>query len=78
MEKIKLGGKTITFKKHALHKQLKVPIGTSIGFTVMRKIKSGKVGSMVKVPNSTKKSKEFKITPLMKKRAVFGLNISGR
>ena len=72
-ETITLGGKKITFKKGALHKQLKVPLDEDIGNFNLRKIKKGEVGDMVKV-----KGKMFKITSLMKKRATFGLTLQGK
>jgi hypothetical protein len=77
MESIKLGGKTIKFKKGALHRQLRVPEDKPIGVTNLKKIKRAKVGSTVRIATSTRKNKEFKVTELMKRRAVFGLNISG-
>ena len=72
METIKLGGKTIKFKKGALHKMLKVPLDEDIGVSNLRKIARSETGSSVVI-----KGKTFKVSPLMKKRAVFGLNISG-
>jgi len=73
----KLGGKTIKFKKGALHRQLGVPENKTIGVSNMQKIKRAKIGSTVRIPTSTRKNKEFKVTKLLKERAVFGLNISG-
>jgi len=70
METIKLGGKTIKFKKGALHRQLKIPEDTKIGMNNLNKIIKGEIGSTVMI-----KGKSFKITNLMKKRAVFGKNI---
>lgn len=72
-----LGGKKIKYKKGALHRQLKVPEDKSIGITNLRKIKRAKVGSTVRIATSTRKNKEFKVTELLKRRAVFGINISG-
>ena len=72
-----LGGKKIKYKKGALHRQLRVPESKTIGVTNLRKIKRATVGSTVRIPSSTRKNKDFKVTPLMKRRAVFGLNISG-
>ena len=72
-ETIKIGGKTIKFKKGALHKQLKIPLDEDIGNSNLRKIKKGEVGDMVRV-----KGKMFKITSLMKKRATFGLTLQGK
>jgi len=77
MESIKLGGKTIKFKKGALHRQLKVPESKSIGVTNLKKIKRAKVGSTVRIATSTRADKNFKVTELMKRRAVFGLNMIG-
>ena len=71
-ETIVLDGKKITFKKGALHKMLKVPLDEDIGVPNLRKIARSEVGSSVVI-----KGKTFKVSPLMKKRAVFGLNISG-
>ena len=73
----KLGGKTIKFKEGALHKQLKVPENKTIGVSNLKKIQRAKIGSTVRIPTSTRTNKDFKVTELMKKRAVFGLNISG-
>ena len=73
-----LGGKKIMFNKGSLHRQLKVPENKTIGVTNLRKIKRAKVGSTVRIPTSTRANKEFKVTKLMKERAVFGLNISGK
>ncbi len=70
MGEVVLDGKKIKFKEGALHRQLKVPEDQDIGITNLRKIKKAEVGAMVKI-----KGKTFKVTPLMKKRAVFGLNI---
>ncbi len=70
MGEVVLDGKKIKFKEGALHRQLKVPEDQDIGITNLRKIKKAEVGTMVKI-----KGKTFKVTPLMKKRAVFGLNI---
>jgi hypothetical protein len=72
-ETIVLDGKKITFKKGALHRQLKVPEDEDIGTSNLRKIARSDVGASVVI-----KGKTFKVTPLMKKRAVFGLNISGK
>ncbi len=71
MGEVVLDGKKIKFKEGALHRQLKVPEDQDIGITNLRKIKKAEVGAMVKI-----KGKTFKVTPLMKKRAVFGLNIA--
>ena len=65
-----LEGRKIKFKEGALHRQLKIPEDENIGVSNLRKIKKAEVGAMVKI-----KGKTFKVTPLMKKRAVFGLNI---
>ena len=65
-----LEGKKIKFKEGALHRQLKIPEDQDIGVSNLRKIKKAEVGSEVTI-----KGKKFKVTPLMKKRAVFGLNI---
>jgi len=70
-ETITLDGKKITFKKGALHRMLKVPEDEDIGIPNLRKIARSEVGSSVNI-----KGKTFKVTPLMKKRAVFGLNIA--
>jgi len=70
-ETIVLDGKKITFKKGALHKMLKVPLDEDIGVPNLRKIARSEVGSSVVI-----KGKTFKVSPLMKRRAVFGLNIS--
>ncbi len=70
MGEVVLDGKKIKFNEGALHRQLKVPEDQDIGITNLRKIKKAEVGAMVKI-----KGKTFKVTPLMKKRAVFGLNI---
>jgi len=70
MGEVVLDGKKIKFREGALHRQLKVPEDQDIGITNLRKIKKAEVGTMVKI-----KGKTFKVTPLMKKRAVFGLNI---
>lgn len=72
METIKIGGKTVKFKKGALHKMLKVPLDEDIGVPNLRKIARSETGSSVVI-----KGKTFKVSPLMKRRAVFGLNISG-
>ena len=71
-ETIVLDGKKITFKKGALHKQLKVPLDEDIGIPNLRKIARSEVGGEVMI-----KGKKFKVSNLMKKRAVFGLNIGG-
>jgi hypothetical protein len=71
-ETIVLNGKKITYKKGALHRQLKIPEDQNIGVANLRKISKSEIGNEVKI-----KGKTFKVTPLMKKRAVFGLNISG-
>ena len=71
-ETIVLDGKKITFKKGALHKMLKVPLDEDIGVPNLRKIARSETGSSVVI-----KGKTFKVSPLMKRRAVFGLNISG-
>ena len=70
-ETIILGGKKIKFKKGALHRQLKVPEDEDIGISNLRKISKSELGASVTI-----KGKTFKVTPLMKKRAVFGLNIA--
>jgi len=71
-----LGGKTITFIKGALHRQLSVPLKNKIGIGNMRRIVKAPIGSTVKINTSTKPSFPFKVTPLMKRRAQFGLNIT--
>ena len=68
---------TIKFKKNALHKQLYVPNNKTIGISNLRKIKNATIGQTVRITSSTRKNKDFKVTPLMHKRAVFGLNLSG-
>ena len=73
METIKIDGKTIKFKKGALHRQLKVPEDELIGNPILRRIKKGEIGSSIKV-----RGKTFKITKLMQKRANFGLNMQGK
>jgi hypothetical protein len=78
METAILDGKKITFKKGSLHKQLKVPLDKTIGVGNLKKIRRAKIGEMVKINTSTKADKMFKVTPLMKKRAVLGLNLSGQ
>ena len=70
MATVMLDGKKIRYNPGALHRQLKIPEDENIGVSNLRKIKKAEVGAMVKI-----KGKTVKITPLMKKRAVFGLNI---
>jgi len=70
---IVLDGEKIRFKKGALHRQLKIPEDQDIGMANLNKIAKAELGSMVTI-----KGKKFKVTPLLKKRAVFGKNISGR
>ncbi len=70
MATVVLDGKKIRYNPGALHRQLKIPEDENIGVSNLRKIKKAEVGAMVKI-----KGKTVKITPLMKKRAVFGLNI---
>ena len=70
-ETIVLDGKKIKFKGGALHRMLKIPEDEDIGIPNLRKIAKSEVGAEVTI-----KGKKFKVTPLMKKRAVFGLNIA--
>ena len=77
-ETVELGGEKITFKKNALHRQLKVPTNKTIGVGNLKKIKKAALGSMVTISSSSREDKRFKVTPLMKKRAILGLNLSGR
>ena len=71
-----LGGKAIKFKRGALHRQLSVPLKNKIGIGNMRRIAKAPIGSTVKITTSIKPLFPFKVTKLMKQRAVFGLNIS--
>lgn len=77
-ETVVLDGTKITFKKDSLHRQLGVPDDKTIGIGNLRKIKRASIGDTVRISSSTKKNKDFKVTPLMKKRAIFGLNLSGK
>lgn len=70
---IVLDGEKIRFKKGALHRQLKIPESEDIGMSNLNKISKAEIGTMVTI-----KGKKFKVTPLLKKRAVFGKNIAGR
>jgi len=77
-ETVVLDGEKITFKKDALHRQLGVPDDKTIGIGNLRKIKRANVGDTVRITTSSRKNKDFNVTALMKKRATFGLNLSGR
>ena len=70
-------GKTekVRFKEGALHKQLKYNGDKSLN-AVMRKIKSSKIGNEVMLPAPI--NKKMKITSLLHKRAVLGLNLQGK
>ncbi len=70
MATVVLDGKKIRYNPGALHRQLKIPEDENIGVSNLRKIKKAEVGTMVKI-----KGRTYKVTPLMRKRAVFGLNI---
>ena len=70
MATVVLDGKKIRYNPGALHRQLKIPEDQDIGVSNLRKIKKAEIGSEVTI-----KGKKFKVTPLLKKRAVFGLNI---
>ena len=67
-----LGGKRVRFKKGALHRQLGIAEDKPIGVANLRKIKRAKTGSSVTIDK-----KKHKVTELLKRRAVFALNISG-
>jgi len=60
-------------KHGALHKQLKIPEGKKIPMTLLKKIKNTELGDTIKNPTKTGKQK-FRVTPLLKKRAVLAYN----
>jgi len=63
-----------TGKNGSLSKQMKIPEKKNIPFTLLEKIKAAKIGSTVKNPTQCGK-KEYKVTKLLKRRAVMALNL---
>lgn len=61
-------------KAGSLHKQMGIPIGTTIPFTLLQEIVDTPIGSLAKNPTQTGKDK-YKVTPLLKARANWGLNL---
>jgi hypothetical protein len=61
-------------KKGALHRQLGYPTGTKIPKSELIIIKHAHVGDRVIVTGNSNKSR-VKVTPLLKKRANFALNV---
>jgi hypothetical protein len=71
-EEVVIDGEKIKFKKGALHTQLKVPQSYTFTKSELNKIK--------KVENGQKfnfHGKEFKMTPLLKRRVAFALVLMG-
>ena len=55
-------------KPGSLHKQMGIPIGTTIPFTLLQEIVDTPIGSLVKNPTPTGKDR-YKVTPLLHARA---------
>ena len=69
-ETAEIDGEKIKYKKGALHRQLKIPEDENIGRANLMKIKKAEIGDNVSI-----KGKDFKVTALLKKRAVFALTL---
>ena len=63
--------KKVRFRKGALHRQLGVPEDEDLPRGIMQKIKNSKIGDFITV-----RKKKIKVTELLKKRAVLGINLS--
>jgi hypothetical protein len=61
-------------KKGSLHKQMGIPIGTTIPFTLLQEIVDTPIGNLAQNPTQTGKDR-YKVTPLLHARANWGLNL---
>ena len=63
-------------KEGALSRQLSIPISENIPVTLLKKIKSAEVGTIVKNPTKMGKQ-EIPVTLLLKRRVVLALTLKG-
>ena len=63
-----------TGKKGSLSRQMGIPEKDNIPITLLEKIRIAKIGSKIKNPTKCGK-KEYKVTRLLKRRAVMALNL---
>lgn len=61
-------------KKGTLSRQLGIPEKENIPFTLLEKIRAAELGSTIYNPTKLGE-KKYKVTPLLKKRAVLALNL---
>ena len=76
MAKKKLWIQSAKLKEGTLSKQLNIPISENIPVTLLKKIKSADVGTIVKNPTKMGKQ-EIPVTPLLKRRVVLALTLKG-
>ena len=69
-EKVEIGGKEITIKKEGLHRSLKVPDSYTFKVSELKPLKKIEIGK-----EFTFHGKKIKMTDLVKKRIVLGINL---
>ena len=63
-------------REGALSKQLNIPISENIPVTLLKKIKSAEMGTIIDNPTKMGKQ-EIPVTPLLKRRVVLALTLKG-